>query len=104
MAPKAKAKGAGKKASSQIDLQAKTRCPICHVVCSNHALLYTHTCKQEALAAKKQLPRLEEPPPPPPLVRQTQPSYKDLLREQHQELQHARAMRMVGPLRAHYGL
>ena len=70
--PKKKAR-AKRAARSDVDLQAKTMCPICHKVLSNHALLYTHRCAKCDTEEKKYPKRLEDeaPPAPEPLVRQT---------------------------------
>ena len=120
--PKKKAK-AKRAARAEVDLQAKTICPICHKVLSNHALLYTHRCAKCDTEEKKYPKRLEEEaPPPPPLVRQqqyptpqyVQPdpyryqapqlSYKDILLMHQQEMRQARHARQVAPLRSHYGM
>ena len=112
---KARAKRA---ARSDVDLQAKTMCPICHKVLSNHALLYTHRCAKCDTEEKKYPKRLEDeaPPAPEPLVRQThvvrdpyvyqqpQLSYKDILVMRQHEMRQARHARQVAPLRSHYGL
>ena len=117
--PKSKAR-AKRAARSDVDLQAKTMCPICHKVLSNHALLYTHRCAKCDTEENKYPKRLqdEEPPAPepPPLVRQThvvrdpyvyqqpQLSYKDILVMRQHEMRQARHARQVAPLRSHYGL
>ena len=116
MVPKKKAR-AKRAARSDVDLQAKTMCPICHKVLSNHALLYTHRCAKCDTEEKKYPKRLEdeEPPAPEPLVRQThvvrdpyvyqqpQLSYKDILVMRQHEMRQARHARQVAPLRNHYG-
>jgi len=121
--PKKKAR-AKRAARSDVDLQAKTMCPICHKVLSNHALLYTHRCAKCDTDEKKYPKRLEdeEPPAPEPLVRQThvvreaareappyvyqqpQLSYKDILMMRQHEMRQARHARQVAPLRSHYGM
>ena len=115
--PKKKAR-AKRAARSDVDLQAKTMCPICHKVLSNHALLYTHRCAKCDTEEKKYPKRLEDeaPPAPEPLVRQThvvrdpyeyqqpQLSYKDILVMRQHEMRQARHARQVAPLRSHYGL
>ena len=114
--PKKKAR-AKRAARSDVDLQAKTMCPICHKVLSNHALLYTHRCAKCDTEEKKYPKRLEdEEPEPPPLVRQThvvrdpyvyqqpQLSYKDILVMRQHEMRQARHARQVAPLRSHYSL
>ena len=127
MVPKKKAK-AKRAARADVDLQAKTICPICHKVLSNHALLYTHRCAKCDTDEKKYPKRLEdeEPPAPEPLVRQThvvreaarggapeappyvyqqpQLSYKDILMMRQHEMRQARHARQVAPLRNHYGM
>ena len=122
VAPKKKAK-AKRATRADVDLQAKTVCPICNKVLSNHALMYTHRCSKCDTEEEKYPKRLEEEaPPPPPLVRQqqyptpqyVQPdpyryqapqlSYKDILLMHQQEMRQARHARQVAPLRSHYGM
>ena len=113
--PKKKAR-AKRAARSDVDLQAKTMCPICHKVLSNHALLYTHRCAKCDTEEKKYPKRLEDEEPPAPEPRQThvvrdpyvyqqpQLSYKDILMMRQHEMRQARHARQVAPLRSHYGL
>ena len=105
-------------------MKQKTMCSICKSEpISNDALLYSHSCKKEALAKRKKAPLFDEEPkepsaqsaqgtalampwhggeslsnpeaPPPP-------SYREILARQQQEMRRQKAQRIVNPIRAHF--
>ena len=100
-----------------VDLKQKTSCSICKSEpISTDALLYTHSCKKEALAKRKTAPLFDEAQPkapgtaspwqseaqpsgyaePPPL------SYREILAREQQEMRRHKAARIVNPIRAHF--
>ena len=105
----------------------KTSCSICKSEpISTDALLYTHSCKKEALAKRKTAPLYDEVAAQPPqgtamkipwqsgeaVPRQPslgyeaseppQPSYREILAREQQEMRRQKAARIVNPIRAHF--
>ena len=122
--PKPAAKRKAKKETE--DLKQKTMCSICKSEpISTDALLYTHSCKKEALAKRKTAPLFDEVAAPPkapqgkipwqsgeavprqpslgdPPESQPPPSYREILARQQQEMRWQKAARIVNPIRAHF--
>ena len=98
-----------------VDLKTKTACSICKSgPISTDALLYTHSCKKEALAKRKTAPLFDEAPKAPgasPWQSEAQPSgyaeppplsYREILAREQQEMRRQKAARIVNPIRAHF--
>ena len=110
-------------------MKQKTMCSICKSEpISNDALLYSHSCKKEALAKRKKAPLFDEEPKEPShclgsasggsLSRGNPeavpasggslaeapppPSYREILARQQQEMRRQKAARIVNPIRAHF--
>ena len=110
-------------------MKQKTMCSICKSEpISNDALLYSHSCKKEALAKRKKAPLFDEEPKAPShclgsasggsLSRGNPeaapalggslaeapppPSYREILARQQQEMRRQKAARIVNPIRAHF--
>ena len=103
-------------------MKQKTMCSICKSEpISTDALLYTHSCKKEALAKRKTAPLFDEVAAPPkapqgawqsgeatqpslgdPPESQPPPSYREILARQQQEMRRQKAARIVNPIRAHF--
>ena len=108
-------------------MKQKTMCSICKSEpISTDALLYTHSCKKEALAKRKTAPLYDEEPnahchgnatgesvsrgnpvaaPSHDSVgslSQAAPSYREILARQQQEMRRQKAARIVNPIRAHF--
>ena len=117
------AKPAKRKAKKETeDLKQKTMCSICKSEpISTDALLYTHSCKKEALAKRKTAPLYDEVAAPPKAPQgkipwqsgeatqpslddppQPPPSYREILARQQQETRRQKAARIVNPIRAHF--
>ena len=118
------AKPAKRKAKKEtVDLKQKTMCSICKSEpISTDALLYTHSCKKEALAKRKTAPLYDEEPnahchgnatgesvsrgnpvaAPVGSLSQAAPSYREILARQQQEMRRQKAARIVNPIRAHF--
>ena len=126
--PEEMAKPAKRKAKKEtVDMKQKTMCSICKSEpISTDALLYTHSCKKEALAKRKTAPLYDEEPnahchgnatgesvsrgnpvaaPSHDSVgslSQAAPSYREILARQQQEMRRQKAARIVNPIRAHF--
>ena len=106
-----------------VDMKQKTMCSICKSEpISTDALLYTHSCKKEALAKRKTAPLYDEEPnahchgnatgesvsrgnpvaAPVGSLSQAAPSYREILAKQQQEMRRQKAARIVNPIRAHF--
>ena len=127
--PEEMPKPAKKAKKETVDLKTKTACSICKSgPISTDALLYTHSCKKEALAKRKTAPLYDEvaaqpaqgtavkmpwqsgeakatprhdselPNPEAP----PPPSYREILARQQQEMRRQKAARIVNPIRAHF--
>ena len=118
-------KPAKRKAKKEtVDMKQKTMCSICKSEpISTDALLYTHSCKKEALAKRKTAPLYDEEPnahchgnatgesvsrgnpvaaPVGSLSQAAPPSYREILARQQQEMRRQKAARIVNPIRAHF--
>ena len=122
--PEEMAKPAKRKAKKEtVDMKQKTMCSICKSEpISTDALLYTHSCKKEALAKRKTAPLYDEEPnahchgnatgesvsrgnpvaAPVGSLSQAAPSYREILARQQQEMRRQKAARIVNPIRAHF--
>ena len=113
--PEETPKPAKKAKKDTVDMKQKTMCSICKSEpISTDALLYTHSCKKEALAKTKKAPLFDEVAPKAPQgawqsgeatqpsLPQPPPSYREILARQQQELRRQKAARIVNPIRAHF--
>ena len=121
--PEEMAKPAKRKAKKEtVDIKQKTMCSICKSEpISTDALLYTHSCKKEALAKRKTAPLYDEEPNAHchgnatgesvsrgnpvaasvgSLSQAAPPSYREILARQQQEMRRQKAARIVNPIRA----